>query len=77
MRFYSRIYTNSFATKNAAAYDTQFSLQKGNSFYGLSIPQYSHQVYYQLADNGAGAGNRGGKWLKANGYNISFIPPNN
>jgi hypothetical protein len=74
--FISRVYTNSFATKNIEAYSPFNRNQRGNSFYGLSKPQYSHQTYYQLAYNGAGMGNRGDRWLRANGVpNISFIPP--
>jgi len=72
----SRIFTNSFAGKNNAAYAPFWVLERGNSFYGLSRPQYSHQTYYQLANNGAGAGNRGGRWANANGVQIAFIPPN-
>ena len=77
-RLNSRVYTNSFAGKNNAAYAPFYFLQAGSSFYGLSKPQYSRQTYYQLADNGAGAGARGDRWLRANGHQaISFIPPTN
>jgi len=75
MRMYLRNLTNSFAGKNEAAYYPYHVSQQGNSFYGLSKPQYSHQVYYQLASNGAGAGGRGGRWANANGVKISFVPP--
>jgi hypothetical protein len=69
----SRVYTNSFAYKNTAAY---LFNKEGSSFFRLSKPQYSHQTYYQLANNGAGAGARGDRWLRANGQQpISFIPP--
>jgi len=75
-RLNSRVYTNSFAGKNNAAYAPFYFLEAGNSFYGLSRSQYSHQTYYQLADNGAGAGARGDRWIRAQGYQpISFIPP--
>jgi hypothetical protein len=75
-RINSRIYTNSFAGKNNEAYLPFHFLAAGNSFFGLSKPQYSRQTYYQLADNGAGAGARGDRWLRANGHQpISFIPP--
>jgi hypothetical protein len=75
-RLNSRIYTNSFSTKNYAAYGPFNLRDVGTSFYGLSKPQYSHQTYYQLANNGAGFGSRGDKWLRANGYaNQQFIPP--
>jgi hypothetical protein len=73
MRMYLRNLTNSFAGKNAAAYYPYYVSQQGTSFYGLSRPQYSHQTYYQLAANGAGAGNRGGRWANANGVQISFV----
>jgi hypothetical protein len=75
-RLNSRIFTNSFAGKNNAAYAPFNLLQQGDSFYGLSKPQYSYQTYYQLANNGAGAGARGDRWLRANGIQPrSFIPP--
>jgi hypothetical protein len=71
--FISRVYTNSFAGKNNEAY----APFRRAPFYGLSKPQYSHQIYYQLAYNGAGMGNRGDRWTRANGLpNPSFIPPN-
>ena len=77
-RINSRIYTNSFAGKNNEAYAPFYLLSAGKSFYGLSRPQYSRQTYYQLADNGAGAGARGDRWLRAyGGQPISFIPPAN
>lgn len=77
-RINSRIYTNSFAGKNNEAYSPFNFLSAGNSFFGLSKPQYSRQTYYQLADNGAGAGARGDRWLRAQGQQpISFIPPTN
>ena len=75
-RLNSRVYTNSFAGKNNEAYMPFYFQAAGNSFYNLSRPQYSHQTYYQLADNGAGAGARGDRWIIAQGYQtISFIPP--
>ena len=76
MRMYLRNSTNSFAGKNAEAYYSFYALHKGNSFYGLSKPQYSHQTYHQLADNGSGAGGRAGKWNNAHGIKLSFIPSN-
>lgn len=77
-RINSRIYTNSFAGKNNEAYSPFHLRSIGGSFFGLSKPQYSRQTYYQLADNGAGAGARGDRWLRANGHqSISFIPPTN
>ena len=75
-RINSRIFTNSFAGKNNAAYAPFYFKEQGNSFYGLSRPQYSRQTYYQLANNGAGAGARGDRWLRANGYqSTAFVPP--
>ena len=75
-RLNSRIFTNSFAGKNNAAYAPFYFQQAGNSFYGLTKSQYSHQTYYQLASNGAAAGARGDRWLRAQGYQpITFIPP--
>lgn len=75
-RINSRIYTNSFTGKNNETYAPFHSLEAGNSFYGLSRPQYSRQTYYQLADNGAGAGSRGDRWLRSqNQPPVSFIPP--
>ena len=74
--FNSRITTNSFTGQNSGSYLPFYLQQKGDSFYGLSKPQYSHQVYYQLANNGASAGSRGDKWMRANQYQpVSFIPP--
>jgi hypothetical protein len=75
-RINSRIYNNSFAGKNNEAYMPFYFQAAGNSFYNLSRAQYSRQTYYQLADNGAGAGARGDRWLRTQGYQpISFIPP--
>ena len=75
-RINSRIYTNSFSRKNNEAYMPFYFQPAGNSFYNLSQPQYSHQTYYQLADNGAGAGARGDRWIRSQGYQpINFIPP--
>lgn len=75
-RLNSRIFTNSFAGKNNAAYAPFYFKEQGDSFYGLSKSQYAHQTYYQLANNGAGAGARGDRWLRANGYQPrSFVPP--
>jgi len=75
-RLNSRVYTNSFAGKNNEAYKPFYLRDVGNSFYGLSKPQYSHATYYQLANNGAGAGARGDRWLRSHGYQSTvFTPP--
>lgn len=76
-RLNSRVFTNSFGTQNNRTYAPFYFAQQGDSFYNLSKPQYSRQTYYQLAYNGAGAGGRGDRWLRANGYQpTQFIPPN-
>jgi hypothetical protein len=69
----SRIYTISYAGKsNAASFPFR---NKGTSFGGLTKPQYSYSIYYSLANNGAGAGNRAGRWAVAHGQQIAFNPP--
>jgi len=76
-RFNSRVYTNSFSGKNNEAYAPYHFQMAGNSFDNLSRPQYSHQVYYQLAYNGAGIGSREGRWRRSQNLQpIQFIPPN-
>jgi hypothetical protein len=75
-RLNSRVFTNSFAGQNNNSYAAARLLQLGNSFNNLSRPQYSHTTYYQLAYNGAGAGGRGERWLRAYGAQpTQFIPP--
>ena len=65
----SRVYTNSYASKvQAMAFPFR---NKGESFGGLSRPQYSNLIYYTLAASGANAGGR----AKTYSQNISFIPP--
>lgn len=77
IRLHSRVATNSFGTQNNRGYAPFYFAQRGDSFYNLSKPQYSHQTYYQLAYNGAGAGGRGERWLRANNVPAThFIPPN-
>lgn len=63
----SRIFTNSYAAKSAAEYYPYYKAQAGDSFYGLSKPQYSHSTYYQLANNGAGVGAWEGRWRRGQG----------
>jgi hypothetical protein len=71
-RLASRIFTNSFSGKNR---EMAFPF-KPNNYFGLqSKPQYSYNVYHQLANNGAGFGARGDKWARSKGINFSFIPP--
>lgn len=74
-RLNSRIYTNSFAGKNIEAYKPFHLRNLGDSFYGLTRSQYSHSTYYQLADNGAGAGSRGDRWLRSQGYQPTIFNP--
>ena len=62
----SRVYTNSFAWKNNSAYKPFYQAGMGDSFYGLSKPQYAWQTYHQLAYHGAGAGGRGARWARVN-----------
>jgi hypothetical protein len=54
---------------------THFPLRPNNYFGFQNQPQYSYNVYHQLADNGAGFGARGGRWARVNNVPISFIPP--
>jgi hypothetical protein len=76
--FNSKVFTNSFAYKNNTMYAPYYFQMRGDSFYGLSKPQYSFQVYRQLSALGANAGGRGERWNRANGVkSISFIPPIN
>ncbi len=75
-RLNSKVFTNSFAGKNNAAYAPFWLRNMGDSFYGLSKPQYSWQTYHQLAANGAGSGNRADRWERVHSLQpISFVPP--
>ena len=75
-RLNSRVFTNSFAGQNSSGYYPFYIQQRGDSFYGLSKPQYSHQTYYQLAYNGAGIGGRSVRWSRDNNVpSPSFMPP--
>ena len=73
----SRVFTNSFAWKNNQAYFPFYAAQRGDSFYGLSKPQYSWQTFHQLAYLGSGAGQRQNKWLQQRGIRTPYIPPQN
>jgi hypothetical protein len=57
-RFSSRIYTNSWSYQAQRQFANQNLLQRGDSFYGLSKPQYQSTIYYTLSNNGPGAGAR-------------------
>ena len=57
-RFSSRIYTNSWSYQVQRQFANQNLLQQGDSFYGLSKPQYQSTIYYTLSNNGPGAGAR-------------------
>ena len=73
-RLNSRIFTNNFASaERAMSYPYR---NQGNSFGGLSRPQYSYLTYHGLADNSAAFGARGARWERFNSRLISFIPPN-
>jgi hypothetical protein len=52
-----------------------FPLNPKRYFGFQTKPQYSYNVYHQLANNGASFGSRGGKWALRNGINIAFNPP--
>ena len=71
-RLNSRVYTNSYASKSL---EMAFPFKNGDSFAGLSRPQYSYVTYNCLAYHGAGAGGRAGRWARANSVPIQFIPP--
>ena len=44
-RFSSRIYTNSWSYQAQRQFANQNLLQRGDSFYGLSKPQYQSTIY--------------------------------
>jgi hypothetical protein len=76
-RLSSRIFTNSFPGKNYQVYRPYDIRQIGNSFYGLSKPQYASQTYHQLASLGTGMGDRSSRWDRAtNAQPIQFVHPN-
>ena len=54
----SRIYTNSWSYQGQRQFFNQYARNQGNSFYGLSVPQYQSTMYYTLSNNGPGAGAR-------------------
>ena len=73
--FSSRIYTNSYADQiRHAAIPFQIR-QRGSSFAGLTPGQYSYITYNSLANLGAGAGGRAGRWEQAYGIKVAFRPP--
>ena len=67
----SRVFSNSYS------YQAQRMAMpfRGNSFGGLSAPQYSYNTYSNLAYLGAGAGNRAGRWAVAHNIVTPFTPP--
>jgi hypothetical protein len=70
--------TNSFSYRNSQAYFPFYLQQKGNSFYGLSKPQYSSTTYNALACQGGsnGSNSRVGRWHRSTNTPIPpFIPP--
>jgi len=71
-RINSRIFTNSFAGKER---EMAFPLTPKRYFGFQTKPQYSYNVYHQLANNGASFGSRGAKWSRMNSQPISFNPP--
>ena len=54
----SRIYTNSWSYQVQRQFYSQYNKDQGDSFYGLSKPQYQSTIYYTLSNNGPGAGAR-------------------
>jgi len=57
-KFASRIYTNSWGYQAQRQFYPQYAKEQGNSFYGLSVPQYQSTIYYTLSNNGPGVGAR-------------------
>jgi hypothetical protein len=73
--FNSRIYTNSWSYQGQRQFYPEYARQYGNSFYGLSVPQYQSTMYYTLSNNGPSAGariNRGGNRGQADFNNTTF-----
>ena len=69
----SRIYTNSWSYQAQRQFYPQYATQQGNSFYGLSIPQYESTIYYNLSNNGPGAGARTRRFGNPTlDYNVRF-----
>lgn len=60
-KFASKVYTNSWGYQAQRAFQNENNKYVGNSFYGLSIPQYQSTMYYTLSNNGPGAGARIGR----------------
>jgi|1048.fasta_scaffold60274_3 hypothetical protein len=60
-RFASGIYTNSWGYQAQRQFANENLKNQGNSFYGLSVPQYQSTMYYMLSNNGPGAGARIGR----------------
>ncbi len=68
-RFNCRMQSNSYSYQEARAYHEEFVLQKGTSFYGMSLPQYEYNTRGGLGNIGAGkaSGNREFRYLKSKG----------
>jgi hypothetical protein len=71
--FHSRIFTNSFAGKER---EMAFPLIPKHYFGFQTKPQYSYNVYHQLANNGPGVGSRMSRWNRNSNNMVQFIPPN-
>lgn len=69
-RLNSRIYTNSWSYKVQSQFRNENLQDLGDSFYGLSRPQYMSTIYYTLSNNGPGAGARARRF--GNGGQSSF-----
>ena len=57
-KFASKIYTNSWGFQALRQFANENLRDQGNSFYGLSVPQYQSTMYYMLSNNGPGIGAR-------------------
>jgi len=67
----SRIYTNSWSYKVQRQFYNEYRKEQGDSFYGLSKPQYQSTIYYTLSNNGPGAGARARRFTGAGQSNFN------